>query len=109
VPDGDFRRHVEAEAIDRQVLKWLQEQVLSNRELVIQGTMALLGQEDLFTKAMLDASIKDLDQQTEQLMRQGISEEIRAWLGVLGFRVVVDVHGEVVEINPAAAASEEDW
>ena len=99
VLDGDFRRHVEAEVIDRQVLRWLSEQILSNRELVTEGTMSLLGKDDLFTKAQIEASLKDLDEHIEQVMAQGLPEGVKAWLGVLGFRVVVNVHGEVVRLD----------
>ena len=109
VPDADFRRFVEAEVIDRQVLAWLQQQVQSNEELVSQGMMSLLGKEDLFTKAMIDASIKDIDKHVEQLMRQGLPEEVRAWLGMLGFRVTVNVHGEVIGIETPAATDEDEW
>ncbi len=107
--DTGFRRHVEAEVIDRQVLEWLYEQIVSNRELVTQGVLAMLGQEDLFTKAMIDASIQDLDKQMEQLMAQGLPEGMRAWLGMLGFRLVVDVHGQVVSLDTPGVADVEDW
>ena len=109
VMDQDFRRYVEAEAIDRQVLAWLQQQVSSNQELVSEGAMSMLGADDLFTKAMIDASIQDLDKQIEQLMRHGLPENIRAWLGVLGFRVIVNIHGEVVNIDAPAAVDDEEW
>jgi len=109
VVDLDFRRYVEAEVIDRQVLAWLQQQIASNQDLVTEGTMSMLGANDLFTKAMIDASIQDMEKQTEQLMRQGLPESIRAWLGMLGFRIVVNVHGEVVNIDAPAAADEGDW
>jgi hypothetical protein len=108
VLDMDFRRYVEAEVIDRQVLKWLHEQIASNQELVTQGTMSMLGRDDLFTKAMIDASIQDLEKHIEGLMRQGLPEEVRSWLGLLGFRIVVNVHGEVVEIDAPAAIDEGD-
>ena len=107
--DAGFRRHVEAETVDLQVLEWLREQVLSNQDLVTEGMMTLLGKDDLFTKAMIDASIRDLDQQMDALMTQGLPEGAQAWLGMLGFRVVVDVHGEVVEIQAAGSGEIEDW
>ena len=109
VMDLDFRRYVEAELIDRQVLAWLQKQIASNQDLVTEGTMSMLGADDLFTKAMIDASIQDIDKQIEQLMRHGLPENIRAWLGLLGFRIIVNVHGEVVNIDAPAAVDEEDW
>ena len=109
VMDQDFRRYVEAEAIDRQVLACLQHQVSSNQKLVSEGAMSMLGADDLFTKAMIDASIQDLDKQIEQLMRHGLPENIRAWLGVLGFRIIVNIHGEVVNIDAPAAVDDGEW
>jgi hypothetical protein len=109
VLDGDFRRHVEAEVIDRQVLGWLSEQISSNRELVTEGTMSMLGQDDLFTKAMIEASIQDLDAHIEQLMAQGLPEGVQAWLGMLGFQIVVNVHGEVVRLETPGVGDAEDW
>jgi hypothetical protein len=109
VMDQDFRRYVEAEVIDRQVLAWLQQQIDSNQDLVSEGAMSMLGTDDLFTKAMIDASIQDLDKQVEQLMRHGLPENIRAWLGLLGFRIIVNVHGEVVNIDTPAAVDDGDW
>jgi hypothetical protein len=97
--DDGFRRHVEAAVVDRQVLKQLREQILSNQELVTQGAMQMLGKDDLFTKAMIDTSLKDLDKHLDELMQQGLPEEARAWLGMLGFQIIVDVHGEVVRIE----------
>ncbi len=109
VLDGDFRRHVEAGVIDRQVLGWLREQIVANRDLITQGAMSMLGQDDLFTKATIDASIENVDQQMDELAAQGLPEEARAWLGMMGFRVVVDVHGEVVELDAPSEGEAEDW
>jgi hypothetical protein len=106
VPDADFRRYVEAETVDRQVLEWLYEQIMSNQEAVTEGMMSMLGQEDLFTKAMIDASIQDMDQQMERLMASGLPEGVQAWLGMLGFRIVVNLHGEVLEIDAPSAVDE---
>ena len=65
IPDAGFRRHVASEHIDRQVLEWLQEQFLANKELITEGILAMLGKEDLFTKAMIDASMQNMDQLIE--------------------------------------------
>jgi hypothetical protein len=109
VLDADFRRYVEAGVIDHQVLEWLREQIMENQELVTQGTLSFLGQDDLFTKAMIDASILDLDKRMEELMQHGLPEEMRAWLGMLGFRVIVDVHGDVIELDAPSMVDEDDW
>ncbi len=109
VLDAGFRRYVEAEVIDRQVLEWLRELTLSNQELATEGTMSLLGRDDLFTKAIIETSLKDMDKHLEGLMRQGLPEGARAWLGVLGFRVVVNVHGEVLDIEAPGVEDTGEW
>jgi hypothetical protein len=35
----------------------------------------------------------------DQILEQGLPDDARAWLGMLGFRVIVDTHGEVVELD----------
>jgi hypothetical protein len=92
--DG-FRRHVEAEAVDRQVIELLREQFMEHREIATAAMLQMLGKDDLFTKAMIDASIKNMD----QVIHQGLPEEARAWLGMLGFRVILNAHGEVVQLE----------
>jgi hypothetical protein len=102
--DDGFRRHVDSEYVDRQVLRWLQEQIFANRELVTEGMLSMLGKDDLFTKAMIDASIQHMD----QLIEQGLPEDARTWLGMFGFRIIVDIHGDVVRIDlPAQDAPDE--
>ena len=95
VLDDGFRRHVAAREVDRQVLLAMREQMAPYQDLAIQEMMRMLGRDDLFTKAMLDASIKNI----EQALDQTVPENVRAWLGMMGFRVVVDVHGTVVDID----------
>lgn len=98
IDDAGFERHVLAEQIDRQVLAVLRDQVLENREAVVAGTLQYLGQEDLFTKAMVETSISKMDENLEQLLQIGLPEEARAGLGMMGFHVVVDLHGEVLNV-----------
>jgi len=97
--DRDFCRHVESEAIDRQVIEALHKQMLEHQEIVTRGVLDMLGQDDLFTKAMVDSSIANLDKQIDLLLQQGLPDGARAWLGLTGFRVVVNVHGQVVRLD----------
>ena len=102
--DAGFRRHVPSAEVDRQVLGWLQEQIMANQPMITQGMLAMLGKDDLFTKAMIDASIQHMD----RLIEQGIPDDARAWLGMFGFRVVVNIHGDLVRIDvPGQAAPDE--
>ena len=102
--DADFRRHVESEHVDRQVLQWLQEQFFANQELITEGIMEMMGKDDLFTKAMIDASIQNMD----QVIEHGLPEDARTWLGMFGFRIIVDIHGDVVRTKlPTQEAPDE--
>ncbi|MCC6188696.1 MAG: hypothetical protein IT318_06650 [Anaerolineales bacterium] len=109
VSDGGFSFHVPAEPVDREVLGQLRAQILANQEAVTQGTMKMLGQDDLFTKAMIDSSLKNMDEHFTRLIEHGLPAEARAYLGMLGFRIVLNYHGEVVSIDqPGIAGPEED-
>lgn len=102
--DGDFKRHVAAEVIDRQVIDWLQEQAVANKELVSTQLMTMLGKDDLFTKAMVDSSLTHMD----RIMQQGLPEDARLMLGMLGFKIIVNTHGDVVNLEmPGQPADEE--
>jgi hypothetical protein len=95
VEELGFRRHIETEIVDRQVIEMLREQFMSHREIATEAMLQMLGKDDLFTKAMIDASIKNMD----QVIEHGLPDGARAWLGMLGFRVVIDRHGQVVRLD----------
>ena len=96
--DGDFKRHVSAKEVDEQVVAWFQEQIQANKDLVTESMLTMLGQDDLFTKAMIDSSINKIN----DLLEIGIPEDARIWLGMMGFKVIVNFHGEVVDIEAPA-------
>jgi len=108
VDDEGFLRHVPSESVDRHVLVALQEGVLSNREAVVQAMLDYLGKDDLFTKAAVESSLGQMGEQMQQLLNVGLPEEARQWLGLMGFRVVIDVHGEVVDLEMPGTADPDD-
>lgn len=93
--DGDFKRHIAAEEVDRQVIAWLQEQAEANKDMVSAGMMAMLGKDDLFTKAMIDSSLTHM----ERVMEQGLPDDARTMLGMMGFKIIVNTHGDVVNLE----------
>ena len=109
VDDGGFRFHVPAEGVDREVLTLLRQQIMANQDAVTQGAMQMLGKDDLFTKAMIDSSLKNMDEHFTRLIENGLPAEARAYLGMLGFRIVLNYHGEVVGVDqPGTAGPEEE-
>ncbi len=107
VDDAGFKRHIPAEQVDRQVLAQMQEMMKGSEGLISEQTAKMLGQEDIFTKAMIEQQLKNMDKQFDALMQQGIPEEGRAYLGMLGFKIVINYHGEVIRLDQPHAAGGE--
>ena len=93
--EGDFRRHIDAEIVDRQVLSYLKEQVEQHRDIAVRGMLEMLGKDDIFTKTALDYSINKMD----EAVGQPIPAEARDFLRSLGFRIVIDFHGDLVAVD----------
>ena len=109
VNDHGFRRHIPSEQVDREVLQLMAEQVKGNEEQISEQASKMLGQEDLFSRAILNNQIKNIDKQLDNLLNTGIPEEGRAYMGMMGFRITINVHGELVGLNqPGMIADEGD-
>lgn len=99
IDDDGFLRHIDSEIVDRQVLNQMRDMIQGHEDLIAEGTMKMIGQEDIFTKAMIESSLENIDDQLDALMASGLPDEARAWLGMTGFRVVIDMHGNVVSVE----------
>lgn len=99
VDDAGFLRHIPSEQVDRQVLTAMQEMIQGNEDQISEQTAKMLGQDDIFSKALIENQLKQIDQQFNTLLETGIPEEGRAYMGMMGFRVKIDVHGQVIELN----------
>lgn len=105
IDDQGFRRHVAAREVDRVVLGQFLAQLQEHPDEAARAMLQLMGQDDLFTKAMVDATLRNIN--LEEVLDQRMPAEARQWLGLLGFRVVINLHGEVVRVDMPAAPA--DW
>jgi hypothetical protein len=103
VDDAGFKRHIPAAQIDRQVLQHMQDMMKGSEGMISEQAAKMLGQEDIFSKAMIELQLKNIDQQFETLMQQGIPEAGRTYLGMLGLKIVINLHGEVLRIEQPSA------
>ena len=108
VDDAGFRRHIPAEQVDLQVLKAMQEMIQGHENLLSEQAAKMLGQDDIFSRAMIETQLKQMDQQFERLMETGIPEETRAYIGMTGFRICINIHGEVIDIEQPGMINPED-
>lgn len=107
VDDAGFRRHIPSEDVDRQVLSEMLKMVEGNEEAIAEQTAKMLGQDDLFTHAILINQIKQMGEQVDALLNVGIPEETRSYLGMMGFRVTINLHGDVIDVAQPGAISGE--
>ncbi len=104
IDDQGFRRHVEAGEVDRPVMEQFLAQLQEHRDEAGEAMLKLMGQDDLFTKAAVDSTLENI--KLDQVIGQGLPPEARQWLGMLGFRIVINLHGEVVRVDMPAAPEE---
>ena len=108
VNDAGFMRHIPSEPVDLKILQSFGDQINGNEEFIADPTAKMMGQDDLFTHAIIENQLKNLDKQFSQVLQMGLPEETRVYLGMMGFKVVIDVHGEVLRIDQPAARSDEN-
>jgi len=107
IDDDGFKRHVPSRPIDLEILRSLFKQVEGNEDIIAAQAAKMTGQDDIFSHAILEASLKNIDKQYEFLLDHGIPEETRAYLGLMGFRVVLDIRGNILKLEyPSAPSSE---
>jgi hypothetical protein len=98
VDDDGFLRHIPAEEVDLQVWEFMQSQIEGKEDLLSEQAAEMLGQDDIFTMAAIQNQLKNMDDQFEKLQQVGIPEESRVYMGMIGFRILISIHGEVIEV-----------
>ncbi|HVN16032.1 MAG TPA: hypothetical protein VMT73_09865 [Anaerolineales bacterium] len=108
VDDAGFRRHIPSAQVDRQVLGQMAEMMKGSEDILSAQAAKMIGQEDIFTKAMLEQQLKNVDKQFDALMEAGLPENARIYLGMLGFKIIINMHGDVIKMDqPAASGGDE--
>jgi hypothetical protein len=106
VNDAGFRRHIPSELVDRQVLAMLSSMINGSEGMIAEQAAKMLGQDDPFSKAMIESQLKNIDQNFDNVLDTGIPEEGRAYMGMMGFRIRINVHGDVIAVDRPGAVDE---
>lgn len=107
VDDFGFKRHIPAEQVDNAVLISMKAQIEGNEDFLSEQAAKLMGSEDIFSKAIIENQLNHLDQQFTALSEVGLPEESKAYMGMVGFKVVINIHGEVVHIEQPTSLTDE--
>ncbi len=109
VNDQGFMRHIASEDVDRAVLRQMGEMLAGHEEELSKQAAQMMGQDDIFTQAAILNQLKNVDEQFDQVLAQGLPEASRTYLGMSGFKVRINLHGEVLEvIQPGQIAPEDE-
>ena len=105
IDDAGFLRHIDAEQVDRQVLSVFLQQLADNKEIAVEQALRMMGKDDLFTKAALDAQLDNIDM--DQIIAQGVPAQARHMMGMMGFRITINFHGDVVNMDQPTATDDD--
>ena len=108
IDDAGFKRHIPSEQVDRAVLNQMADLMKGSEDFLSEQTAKMLGQEDPFSKAMIENQLKNIEKQFDTVLQTGFPEDMKAYLGMMGFKVVINYHGEVVRVEQPGAAGQED-
>lgn len=109
VDDYGFKRHVPSESVDLAVLRQIGAMIEGNESLLAKMVTKQLGQEDIFSQALIETQLRNIEQHFQAVLENGLPEEQRAYLGMMGFKVRINVHGELLEVEqPGMITSDDD-
>ena len=104
--DDGFLRHIPSEQVDRQVLNLIRHQIVENKEMITEQTVNMIGQNDLFTHAIIQNQLDSIDEQMNLVIESGLLESSKSYLGIIGFKVVINYHGDIIRVDqPSAPAA----
>ena len=106
VDDQGFLRHIDAEIVDRQVLKLFIENIQQHKGLAIEQALNFLGKDDIFTKAALDSSIDNVN--IDEILTAGFPQQAKDMMSMMGFKIMINHHGDVVNVDQPGIAMDED-
>jgi hypothetical protein len=99
VDDTGFHRHIPAHDVDKQVFNTLMEQIRGHEDVIIEQASKMLDQDNLFSRAILLNQLQNMDKQFDSMTETGIPESTRQYLGMMGFKVTINLHGEVINVE----------
>jgi hypothetical protein len=109
IDDAGFRRHIPSRSVDEAILHWLWEQIRGHERELAEQAARMTGQDDLFSLAVLRQNLEHPEAQMDKIFAAGLPEQVRAWMGMNGFRAVVNYHGELLQVQqPGSAGTGED-
>ncbi len=99
VDDCGFKRHIDSREVDEKIVRLFTDQINGNEEYLANAAANMTGKNDLFSMVMFKNSLMNIDKEIEAMFRQGPPPGLAEFLGMSGFRVNIDIHGNITNVN----------
>ena len=96
VDDSGFKRHIESREVDERIIRLFTDQIEGNEDYLANAAANMSGKTDLFSIAMIKSQLKNIDKEIDALFRNGPPAGMAEMLGMTGFKVIIDLHGNIV-------------
>ena len=99
VDDYGFKRHIDSREVDEKIVRLFTDQINGNEEYLANAAANMTGKTDLFSMAMFKNSLLNIDKEIESMFKQDPPPGLSEFLGMSGFKVNIDLHGNIINVN----------
>ncbi len=107
VDDDGFKRHIDSREVDEKIIRLFTDNINGNEDYLANAAANMTGKTDLFSMALFKSQLKNIDKEIEALFVQGPPPGLAEFLGMTGFRVNIDMHGNITGVNMPAAPDQD--
>lgn len=108
VDDYGFKRHIESREVDEKIFHLFTDQIDGNEEYLANAAANMTGKTDLFSMAMFKNQLMNIDKEIDSMLNQAPPPGLAEFLGMSGFKVNIDLHGNITHVNMPAVADGSD-
>ena len=108
VDDDGFKRHIESREVDEKIFALFTDQIEGNEEYLANAAAQMTGKTDLFSMAMFKNQLQNVDKEIDNMLKQAPPPGLAEFLGMAGFKVTIDLHGNITQVNMPAVPEDSD-
>ena len=108
VDDYGFKRHIESREVDEKIFRLFTDQIDGNEEYLANAAAQMTGKTDLFSMAMFKNQLQNVDKEIDNMLKQAPPPGLVEFLGMAGFKINIDIHGDITQVNMPTISEDSD-
>ena len=108
VDDYGFKRHIESREVDEKIFRLFTDQIDGNEEYLANSAAQMTGKTDLFSMAMFKNQLQNVDKEIDNMLKQAPPPGLVEFLGMAGFKINIDIHGDITQVNMPTISEDSD-